>query len=244
MFVMNEKAFIEKRLNDKNLYKDRGLTSILMKYYLLQGLSDEKVVGNTMNYFRERIINYKEDIEFLRCTLALKKIKKGNISLLDIPYIPISSSEMNIIKSLDNKTHERYLFALLTIAKFKNMVNSENNNWTIKEIGTVFSKIANVNMTQDAQYTLIRELVNRGYINLANGANLNIQVLFIDNADETIKVDSFTDLGKFYADIEKGKMIRCEECGKLVKKGANGRTKYCNECAEKIDREKAILRKK
>ena len=244
MYELNEKVFVEKRLSDEKLYKDKGLKNLLIRYYLEQGLEHNEIIDKVLHYFLSRSngATFKEITEKMSIKYALSYELKNPRKLTQIEYLPVSSSELAIIRTLESKQDQKYLFSLLCIAKYKNLTNPKNDNWTHKNIGEVFKSVANLCYTQEQQYELISDLMDRGLVKMGT-TNLNIQVLFIDNADEIIKVDSFIDLGKFYGDIEKGKMIRCSECGKMVKKSGNGRTKYCNGCAKKINIEKTKINK-
>lgn len=244
MFILNEKEWIEKKMKDDKLYRESGLImTLLTRYYIEKGLNKEEIVKEVVSYFRERTkYNFKEDLTFLYASITADKELKNITPLMQIPYIAVSSSELSIIRTLNNKSNERYLFSLLCIAKYKNMVNPKNDNWTCKDIGSVFKKVANLNFVQEQQYSLIRDIIDRGLIRMGSGDNLNIQVLFMDGKDEYIKVDSFTDLGKFYGDLEKGKLVRCKECDKLVKRKSPKATglKYCEECSKKVKNEQNI----
>lgn len=235
MYVLNEKRFIEKRLKDDNLYKE-SITTLLVRYYIEKGMSKKEIIENVSNYYKKRIKSYKELSNKLVISGIVERELKNKTPLINMTHVPVSSSEYGTIKQLNNKTEERVLFSFLVLAKYLNIINLKNDNWTTKDTGKLFKSIAKVNMNQVDQYLLLKKFKDMGLVEFAKGINTNIRITFIDNKDELIKVDSFVDLGKFYTDIGKNKLVRCQECDKLVKRESNS-MKYCKPCYEKIHQE-------
>ena len=95
---------------------------------------------------------------------------------------------------------------------------------------------------KDLKFNQLRELGLIEYAKKVN--NLNIRVLYIDDESENILfVSDFRKLGNEWRLYKGEKYIRCADCGMLVR-NTNGKRRYCQDCAETKDREKAKERMK
>ena len=83
-----------------------------------------------------------------------------------------------------------------------------------------------------------------GFVTLSkNVGKPNVGVTFIDDSsDAVLTITQLKDLGKEYLLYCGENYIRCERCNTPIKQSRNGKAKYCNKCAEIIDREKAQKR--
>ena len=165
----------------------------------------------------------------------VKKAKK--YPLIEIDCIPISKNELETIKSINNKPQERLAFTLLCLAKFGNMVNPQNNDWTNRENKEIF-KMANIQVGVQKQAVMIRSLRDKGLIHYSRIVdNLNTNVLYIDNESEIILgISDFRNLGYEYLLWCGENFIRCKECETLIRKN-NNKIKYCKDCAGIIKNE-------
>ena len=161
----------------------------------------------------------------------VKKAKK--YSLIEIDFIPITKNELDTIKSIKNKPQERLAFTLLCLAKFGNVVNSQNNDWTNREDKEIF-RMANIQVSVEKQSAMVNSLRNKGLIQYSRIVdNLNTNVLFIDNESEVIlEIEDFRNLGYEYALYCGEKFFKCENCGVLVKQNEKNNKKLCNNCSK------------
>ena len=93
------------------------------------------------------------------------------------------------------------------------------------------------------QQKLISELHELGMVGYSNIIdNINLRVMFIDQYEEVgMVVTSYEDLGLQYLEYIGDKtVVRCKDCGKLVKKRSK-RLDYCPECSQ--EHRKESLRK-
>ena len=155
----------------------------------------------------------------------------------------VTKSEMGIIQSVKGKSRQKVLFTLLVLAKYYNAVSDKNKNWTNLEYKKIF-KLANVQLSIQNQALLINDLYNCGLVNVSrNVGKPNIQVNFVDNeTDAVLTITQLKDLGKEYLLFCGENYTRCRKCGVAIKQSRNGKSKYCRNCAEIIDREKAKIR--
>ena len=87
----------------------------------------------------------------------------------------------------------------------------------------------------------MKELQNLGYTENGIGGAVSCKLNYVDNEDEVvIEVEDF-DVESisvyYYWYIHGGRLIYCQECGKLVLTDVN-RTQYCKKCAKEINIQK------
>ena len=123
------------------------------------------------------------------------------------------------------------MFTLLCLAKYYNVRNETNNNWTNLATKYVF-KLARVSTTVDEQNYFVRDLYVMGLVSYSKKIdNLNLQVNFVDNdGDAALEISDLRELGYEYMQWKQGGYFRCEHCGILVRQNKNGTRKYCKDC--------------
>ncbi len=170
--------------------------------------------------------------------------KAGKYPLCQCKGVWATKDELKKIEELQDKVLERLAFTLLCLAKFRNFQNPNNNNWVNYSNGEIFS-MACINIPAFEKDIRINRLKELGFIEYAKQINnLNIQVLYLDNAGEDkLFVSDFRKLGYEWRLYKEEKYIRCVGCGILVK-NTNGKRQYCKECADTLDKERAKMRMK
>ncbi len=238
--ILNEYKYAKKVISEHIMTdKPSEILSILARYYRHKENKSNKEIYDLLDDYMK---NYYPNYNKVKWTITLDKQVKDSKKyiLTEIDGINITQNEINIIKSVNKPRVERILFALLIFAKYNNLKNSINNNWTNRKFSEIF-KLANVNMTQKQQCEVIYELKNLGLINLSKKVdNLNIQVNYIDNnSDIVLHINSFDNLGYEYMFYIKQKgFIRCDDCNKIVKvNNKDTNTTRCKECYDIYRRE-------
>jgi hypothetical protein len=134
---------------------------------------------------------------------------------------------------------KRLAFTLLCLAKYKNAINSKNNDWVNYKFKDIF-KMANINATQKEQGFMIHDLRNLGLIKMNKIVdNLSINVCYIDKnktPENVLKITDFRNLGYEYLLYCGEKFFRCENCGILTRKNSTN-DKYCKDCKSYIKNE-------
>lgn len=128
--------------------------------------------------------------------------KNCNNAISNIDYIQVSPKELKTINTIPDKMSRIILFVLLCVAKYRNYLNNNNNNWT----NITFQQLdvlTNYHISNERYCKLLYELKEKGLINLAKKiTNTNIQVCFIDKEIDfnipSIKIYSFEKLGIQY----------------------------------------------
>ena len=162
---------------------------------------------------------------------------------MEIQGIPITKTELEAVAQLQKESLQKLAFTLLCIAKFYNAINPNNQNWCNTSDKDLF-RIANVgSLDSRRQQKLISELHELGMVGYSNVIdNINLRVMFIDQYEEVgMVITNYEDLGLQYLEYIGDKtVVRCKDCGKLVKKRSK-RLDYCHECSQ--EHRKESLRK-
>ena len=111
-------------------------------------------------------------------------------------------------------------------------------------------KDAHVSMGVDKRIDMLASFEEDGLIELPNGGKQAkyFYLHFIDEEQQEVGVvvEDFFDFYLYYEQIEKGgRLIYCQECGKLVLAKGN-KTTYCSKCAKEKENErlKQVMRDK
>ena len=237
--VMKESAaakeILDRKTVGKNTYADLIL---LIKYFYSEANSSNKklktdeVIAELQEYLKNQYDNYHSVDWYNRLEKLIKKYKK--IPLFDVDSIPITETELTVIRNIDNKRLEKIAFVCLTIAKYYNLRNKLNNDYVNVDYSVIFN-LARVKATvMYEQPLLLHELKEMNLVQTANRIdNPNFRVLFIDdNSPVVLRITDLRELGYqylIYRDKKGSSYIKCERCGVLLRK-KNNATKYCPAC--------------
>lgn len=164
-------------------------------------------------------------------------------SLVEIDSVPITEAELATIDTIDSKPLKRLAFSLLCVAKFFNMCNPRNSNWTNKSDKEIF-KLANIQTSTLRQSLMMNDLRALGLIGYSKLVdNINVNVKFInDDSKVVLHISDFRNLGYQYLKYTGSTdYVECESCGLIMRKTSN-RLKYCPDCAIEINRAKSAER--
>lgn len=198
-----------------------------------------KILNSFMenNYPGYNPVDWSPYIE--KCTTAAKKY-----ALCECKGVWVTENELETIGNINNKVLERLAFTLICLAKFGNYRNPDNNNWVSYKNSDIYS-MACINTTafeKDIKFNKLKELGLIEYAKKIN--NLSVKVLYIDEGSrKKLFINDFRKLGYEWRLYNGEKYIRCENC-KVLTKNTNGKRKYCKDCGDNADREKARTRMK
>ena len=237
--LLNEKEYAEQVLNNKHLDKKPTFDlRILAKYYRwVEGLTQHKIYLKLVSLMEEKYNDFsiaKWQDMLLNLSKQSKKYK-----LIEINYIPVTKNELLTIDDIQSKPMKRLAFTLLCLAKYRNEINPNNNDWLNYKFKDIF-KMSNINFTKKEQGFIIYDMKAMGLIKMNKMVdNLSINVCYIDktNSDEVLQIKDFRNLGYEYLLYSGEKFIRCEECGILVRQNKQNNRIYCTECNKYIPQE-------
>lgn len=240
--ILNELDYAEKALKEHSLLGSPTETlKIIGKYFAQKGFSKKAIVAKLEDF----MLCCDETINLVKWQTSIETFAKSakKFSLVQLNYIPITSSELKVIdEQIAGGQQKRLMFTLLCLAKYGNAVNPHNNNWTNTENKDIF-QLANIKTSIERQSLLINSLYQDGFVGYSKVIdNLNINVKIIDdNSDIQLYITDFRNLGNQYRKYIGEPFIECENCGLVVPKKTNNQ-RYCVDCAKEIDRQKSILR--
>ena len=163
----------------------------------------------------------------------------------DNPYnelesISLSSKELYMIMNNDYPhSWRKVLFVLLVHYKVKQGIYTEVDNRRVdSDISTILSD-AHTTLSVEKRMDMLSKFEEDGYIEMPNGGK-QAKYLFLNYIDEEPQDELvvITDFFDFYLYFEQyvkgGRLIYCQECGKLVHivKEQDYSKKYCKKCAK------------
>jgi len=242
MIILNEIEYAEKMIENGAKDKDPYCyLPILSKYYRqILEYSPKRTVNEINSFMVDNYINYNPVRWSSFIDSCVKKSKKQKLN--DIKFVGVTQKEIDAVDSAKNTTHSKVLFSLLCVAKYFNMRNNTNNNWTNVKTKDIF-RMANVNTSIERQDRIIHELYKIGLVGISKKVdNLNIRVLCVDDSkDFVLQINDFRNLGYEYMNWKQGGYFRCAECGALQKQNKYGNRIYCNDCVGYIPNETKII---
>ena len=185
---------------------------------------------------------------YIEETGKVVKIDKNTILQMrneDNPYnqlesISLSSKELYMIMNNDYPhSWRKVLFVLLVHYKVKQGIYTEVDNRRVdSDISTILSD-AHTTLSVEKRMDMLSRFEEDGYIEMPNGGK-QAKYLFLnyideEPQDELVVISDFFDFYLYFEQYVKGgRLIYCQECGKLVhvvNKQDNSK-KYCKKCSK------------
>ena len=230
------KKILTGAVKEKNLFK---ALVMLTKYYYFEMSMDVKDIEKNLRIYIKAMGDNIDD-ETLENIIKSNTSSKTNINKLD--NIIITVQEWQTIQEIGRTERERkLLFTLLCMYKVKIGLGYSDNG-LVKIEYTQLNSLAHVVFKSTERVEVFRYLIECGMIEMGMGqlaSRVKLHYVFPDSK-QLIKITDFEAFNVYYDYLKKGgKLIRCVECGKLVlEKNKNARTKYCKDCANKIQQER------
>lgn len=233
MIILNEKEYVSDMLQKKDFEASKIylFLSLYARYlYQEEGLRKTGIVKKLHEFMDSNYPQYNP----VDWNLRIEKYANtaGQYPLCQCSGIWITENELKTVDNLHNKVLERLAFTLLCLAKFGNFRNPQNHNWLTNSNGEIYA-MACINTPAYQKDLKISQLKEAGLLEYARKVtNLNIQVLFVDDASEkTLFVSDFRKLGYEWLLYKGAGYIRCTSC-KVLTRNTNGKRKYCSDCAQ------------
>lgn len=243
MLILNEKKYAQDIYDGKN----NEIKSVLSKIgyvtrHLLYSLNqnDEENYKNTVEWLKRYHNNFDEVYYSNLISDAIKKAYKKPFYFIE--SIKITKSELDIISSLDNLRAEKILFVLLCMAK-QQAVSNGFVNGLVKYSITDLCKTARISVPADEREYILYNIIQKGFLDYPKKNNTQCLIVnFINNDDEVVLELNEADcceLAYLYLSWKNnGKgYTKCQRCGKMIKQSKTKPKKYCEECAQEVERE-------
>lgn len=229
------------KLNFKEIYA-------LCKYWRYKGKDKSQCRQDIFNYLNSKLDKFNEVVYYEKIEKVLNtvyKIKEENLKFAKVESIIFYESEMSYIQEeIKSKSARRIFFIMLYHAKLKQqMYNLEDVVWLNDEIRR-YCRLAKVNEKIEKKMSYISELVDSEIISMSNSITdvsykIDLSIFNKNNIAITIEdIKNEKELILYYTKWIGSNMIKCKECGILVKKLGNNH-KHCKSCRKKLDSESA-----
>lgn len=233
MIVLNELQFAEDCLKKEHVDKPYYMLTVLAKYYYHHLNYNKEVIKKELKDFLcDKYMKYKFEEKYWEENISkiVKNVDKQKF--YKIQGVCITESELEIIEKQNNLKIEKLIFTMLCLAKLAVLKNDKNTGWVNKDLKTIF-KLARIQGGITERELYICKLYNRGLIDLPKRNDVvNYKITFIDDESKNkIFVQDFRELGYEYLKYKGENIIRCGECGILIKGNKNKTRKYCSNCA-------------
>lgn len=233
MIILNELNYAEQCLKD-GIVGDKPFytLSILAKYYYHHlGYKKKQIVDSLTRFLSENYPRYYDNKADWDTTIETIAANCKKYQLYEIEGIWITKAEMKSIRLIKNKVLERLTFTILCLAKLALRKNSNANGWVNEDAKTIFS-LARISGSVLDRNIRIGQLAKMGIIELPKKNNsLSIRLTIINNESENeLFIHDFRELGYEYLKYTGHNIIRCAECGILIRGNKAGTKKYCSNC--------------
>ena len=241
--IANETAYARKCLEQNFIDKKHPYKSIRSVVRYLQKVCFIKDINDMYCSVLSYIESTGKDVEIDK-EKVLTMMNESN-PYNDIQNITISQKELDTINSFGYPySYRKLLFTMLVYYKVKLALYPEHDNKRIDANISEIMKDAHVSMSVDKRTEMLMTFEKDGLIELPNGGKQAkyFYLYFIDDEQQEVGVvvEDFFDFYLYYEQIEKGgRLIYCQECGKLVlvKNKNDGRTIYCSKCKKEKEKQ-------
>ena len=238
--IGNEVEYAKKILTgavkEKNLFK---ALVILTKYYYFELDMDNKEIEKNLRLYIKAMDGDVDD-EAIENIIKSNTSSKTNVNKLD--HIIITIQEWQTIQEMGRTERERkLLFTLLCMYKVKIGLGYSDNG-LVKIEYTQLNSLAHVVFKSSERIDVFRYFIECGMVEMGMGqlaSRVKLHYVFPDSK-QLIKITDFEAFNVYYDYLKKGgRLTRCKECGKLMlDKSKTKPTKYCKDCANKIEQER------
>lgn len=234
LIILNELEYAEQCLKDGVINdKPYSVLAILAKYYYHHlGYRKKKIIEEMTEFFSNAYPRYHSNKAAWDASIEKLASNAGKYTLYEIEGVWITENELNTIAEIHNKVLERLVFTMLCLAKLALRKNENSNGWINDDTKTIFS-LARVSGSVTDRYIRLNNLYQLGLIELPKRNDvLSYRITFIDDDSKNVLfIHDFRELGYEYLKYKGQNIIRCAECGILVRGNKAGTKRYCSSCA-------------
>lgn len=235
--IFNELEYANKMLKN-GFIQDKYLMELklLAKYYnKKEGLKTNEVKQKLKEFCEKYLPEYNEVLHLELITKATRYGVQKKNNLVVVPSIPITKTELEKIKSLNNLDLEKLTFIGLVLSKiYKNLSKGKNNkskDYYINNFRELF-KHSKIKVNKQKREKFIEQLCETKLFELTIYCTLKVN--FIDNKSEPqLIIKNFDNFLLEYLKYIGDNVIYCENC-KVPLVPSNNKTKYCKDCAKEI----------
>lgn len=251
-YIFNEKEYIESIINDRQVDLTNPTNTIrnLARYnFYVLGYKKSKNYNAIVDYMSKNFKDFSEMTYQKAIDGCIRDVDKTPFK--NIKCVQITKSELDKISVLDDIKKQKLAFVLLCTAKYRDQYNPDNCHKTDISATDLY-KMARVVLSRDQRNTYLHFLVENGLVERHNNSKTkNKKLLFVteDANDEVIlelKEVDFKELAYVYMSWKNNGdgFTKCQRCGITIKQSKTRPRKYCETCAEIVERENSKERVK
>ena len=244
-YIFNEKEYIESIIEARQVDLSNPTNTIrkLARYnFYVNGYTKSKNYNAIVGYMSKNFKDFSEMTYQKAIDGCIRDVDKTPFK--NIECVQITKNELDKISSLDDIKKQKLAFVLLCTAKYRDQYNPDNCHKTDISATDLY-KMARVVLPREQRNIYLHFLVRDGLIEAHNNSKTkNKKLLFIseDSNDEVIlklKEIDFKELAYVYMSWKNNGdgFTKCQRCGKTIKQSKTRPRKYCEECAEIVERE-------
>ena len=258
--IVNERRYAEELLDSKQINVKRPNKDIntIIKYYYEENpkITKQELIGKVNEFLLEAT---QDELAVKRWQVTVKDLVSNFMGyapkfkgLSCVEYVTITRHELDMIMDLDDYELEYIAFAMLVYLKIKNAISGRLDNIYVPNDEPdvrLIKKISGLRLTVKQTALKIKELQDRGYTLNGIGRTVCSKLAYVDyDSEDGLVIEDFTigNINLYYRSIvEGGRLIYCQECGKLVLVQGN-KGQYCKKCAKDkyLESTKETMRKK
>jgi hypothetical protein len=243
MLILNEERYAENLYEGKNdeIKSVLGKIGYITRYNLhTLGYNDEDNYKHTVGWMNKNHDNFDESYYSNLVSDAVKRAHK--VPFYNVGSIKITQSELNSISSLDNLRAEKVLFVLLCMAKQQRVISGFTNG-LVRYSLTDLCKLARISVPADDREYILYNIVKKGLLSCPKKNDTKCLIVNCINDDDEVVLEldevDCQELAYVYLNWKNdGKgYTRCQRCNILIKQSKTRPRKYCEECAEEVEKE-------
>ena len=231
--IANETEYARRCLEQNYIDKKKPYKSIRTVVRYLNRICGIKDVDDLYSMIETYVESTGKNVVFTKETIIQMKNEEAPYN--ELKGVSLSNQELYSIMN-NNYPHSwrKVLFVMLVHYKTKKAIYPDINNKRVDSNITTILNDAHVTMSVEKRMKMFRQLEEDGYIEIPNGGSKAkyFYLNYIDEElqDELIVIEDFFDFYLYFEQYVKGgRLIYCQECGKLVLTNVN-RTQYCKKC--------------
>ena len=246
--IANETAYARKCLEQNYIDRQKPYKSIRSVVRYLNRICHINNIDDIYCSILTYIDSTGKDVEIDKETV-LTMMNESN-PYNSIENITISQKELDVIHSFGYPySYRKILFTMLVHYKVKLLLYPDNDNKRVEINVSEIMKDAHVTLPVKKRDEMIGIFEKDGLLTQPNGGTQAkyFYLHFVDDEPQEVGVvvEDFFDFYLYYEQLEKGgRLINCQECGKLVLI-KNPNTQYCSKCSKdkKLERQRECMRK-
>lgn len=203
----------------------------LVANYLRSLNKEDKEIESTLHNIARKTFSDYNRIKFYKgIDSKVKNSKK--LKLKTSTEVIITKAELETIQKEDNLKIQKLMFVYLVLAKYY-MSNNHTDKYYVGTKDNDIFNLCDMYVRKADKLDMVHYLTKKGYISPTLSMSSIVNYVNEDS-EPVIKLKPDSDIIFYFEQYLGGTFIKCQVCGKLVKK-TNNKKKYCRDCYKEIN---------